>query len=111
VKVNPLGVEAYRQSGAMSKRGDSPNKAVSDSAQSPHNIQITRPGGMTSAVNAVQTKASPSLLAGILSSEEKDLLVKHFARFGDKAAEGPTYSASTRINAPVVTGLKVDVKG
>ena len=110
MKVNPLGVEAYRQAGAMTRKGDG-HQAVSDSAQPVKHIQVTRPGGAGPEINAVQSKTSPSLLTGILSSEEKDLLVKHFARFGDKAADGPIYSTSVKTNMPVITGLKVDVKG
>ena len=111
MNINPLGVEAYRQAGDVTvKKGDS-RKAASEAARSSTNGQVTLPGHSSADIGAVQAQASPSVLTNILSTEEKDLLIKNFARFGDKPAEASIYGTAAKTTASVVTGAKVDITG
>jgi len=109
VRINTVPIEAYRQTGspASQKTGAEttekfPLKRNQDAST------VILPGSNGVGTQAVQAQKSPSLLAGVLSSDERSLLVQYFGRFGDSQA-GPIYRNDPGARETVITGQNLDV--
>ena len=87
MKINPVGVEAYRKAGAANSHE---RQAAIDASQVQTQANIILPGTGTD-IGSVRAQMSPSILGNALSLDEKEQLTKYFARFGDKPAEPPVY--------------------
>jgi hypothetical protein len=110
VKIHAVPIEAYRQTaGVASKKNQALTQEQAESQRADRRDVVTIPVGRESESLAVKAPVSPSLLEGVLSSEEKDALIKHFARFGD-SRQSQIYGAGAHAHAAVGTGAKVDVK-
>ena len=107
MKINPVGVEAYRKAGAANSHE---RQAAIDASQVQAQANIILPGTGTD-IGSVRAQMSPSILGNALSLDEKELLTKFFARFGDKPAEPPVYGTRAQAKSQTITGLKVDLKG
>jgi hypothetical protein len=111
VKINAVPIEAYRQTaGVASKQNQAPAREQDGLQRADRKDVISIPVGRESESLAVKAPVSPSLMEGVLSSEEKNELIKHFARFGDVQKQSPIYGAGAQASAAVGTGYQVDVK-
>ena len=111
MKIHAVPIEAYRQTaGVASKKNQAPAQEQTGLQRTDRRDVVSIPIGRESESLAVKAPVSPSLLEGVLSSEEKDVLIRHFARFGDDQQQSTIYSAGTQTGASVATGTKVDVK-
>jgi hypothetical protein len=108
MKINSVPIEVYRQIGNQTPRkaetGPGPGLDTKPTGRAD---AVTVPGRPAAAV----APASPSLLSGVLSGEEKEMLTAFFARFGDAPDQARTYGVDARTAHPPLTGLRLDVKG
>ncbi len=107
MKINPVGVEAYRKANAANSH-DRQNAV--DASRAKSETSITLPGAGVD-VGSIRVPSAQSILASALSSDEKVLLTKFFARFGDKPEDPPVYGTRAQTKSQTRTGLKVDLKG
>jgi len=110
VKINTVPVEAYRQIGKTEAGKNRSPQEKFDLNRSGSSEKITLPGTNDARAEGVRAKEAPSLLEGVLSPDEKDALVKHFARFGDNGNESPIYERGRQPGRQVGTGIRLDVK-
>lgn len=107
MRINTVPVEAYRQaSNQSSKKNEAAAQDNLSTAQ-----KITLPGINSTDAGSVKAPQAPSLLSGVLSSEETTMLVKHFARFGDSRESSPIYGTDARAQSGIQIGVRLDVKG
>jgi len=112
VRINTVPVEAYRQANNLSaKKSEVGNKDSVDTQNASEVKTVTLPGNNQVEVSSLKIQRSPSLLQGVLSAEEKDMLSKYFARFGDSADSSGIYDPSAQESEVAITGSKVDLKG
>jgi hypothetical protein len=112
VKVNPAGIDAYRQIGRTDPGGDTAgDRAIKKTPSGIKTEKISLPGTPNGSTPAVRVANGPSLLAGILSPDEKSALVKNFARFGDTPGSAAVYGTRANTQQPTLVGQKVDLKG
>ncbi len=109
MRINTAPVEAYRQAGHQTLKKN--NQADFDLNKAAQGETITLPGSNESESAAIRAAKSPSILSGVLSSEEKSMLVKHFSMYGDSPESTKIYSTDARTGASGLTGLKVDLTG
>lgn len=107
MRINTVPVEAYRQA---SKQSSTKNEAAAKDDLSQAQ-KITLPGMNDADAGSIKAPQAPSLLSGVLSSEETTMLVKHFARLGDSQESSQMYGTDARVRAGAQTGIKLDVKG
>jgi hypothetical protein len=111
VRINTVPVEAYQQAGSQTLRKNE-SAAEQTDAKRPSSLEkIILPGVNGAEAESLKIPSSPSMLDGVLSSEEKTLLVRHFARFGDSLESTQIYGTNARVRAGALTGMKLDVKG
>lgn len=108
MKITALPIDVYRQAGAFST--DKRDAAASTAAGTPKNGTVTVPGNAVTGAGAVAAGRGPSPFSGVLSSEEKGLLMKYFARFGDETPAAPAYGGDSRGAQTAFTGGNLDVK-
>jgi hypothetical protein len=109
MKITALPIDVYRQAGAFS--ADTRDAAAaSTTAGARKNGSVTLPVHAATAAETVAAGRGPSPFAGVLSTEEKNLLMKYFARFGDAAPAAPAYGVESRGNQAAFTGANLDVK-
>lgn len=108
MRINATPVEAYRQSGQQLKKN---HQAEFDLNKAAQQDTITLPGSKDSNSISVKAAKSPSILASVLSSEEKTALVENFARYGDSPESTRTYGTNAKMGRSTLTGLKVDLTG
>ncbi|MDD4053125.1 MAG: hypothetical protein PHR28_14665 [candidate division Zixibacteria bacterium] len=109
MKITALPIDVYRQAGAFpTAKNDA--AVTADAAKAQKTGVITLPGNKETKAGAVAAQRGPSPFAGVLSTEEKTLLVKYFARFGDDAPTAPAYGVEARTNPVTFTGINLDVK-
>lgn len=109
MKINTLPIDLYRQVGASgANRRDAAGTSTATAAGK--NGVVRLPAGSVSAAEAVSVTRGPSPFAGVLSIEEKNLLVKYFARFGDDMPAAPAYGRESRGSQETFTGANLDVK-
>lgn len=112
MKINAAPIEIYRQASALtSGKTTGPDQRDIGSAGQTRTEVITLPGTNTASPPAVTVTRGPSPFAGVLSAEEKTLLVKYFARFGDSAEAAPGYTLEAKPHQPVNTGRTLDIRG
>jgi len=112
MKINTVPVEAYRQAGNTTVRRPHTEQGEPTAAgKSNRPDTITLPGANSAEAQSLKLNLSPSALSSVLSSEEKNMLVKHFARFGDGGQEAPTYGTDAKPSESQLTGLAVDLRG
>ena len=112
MKIATAPIEIYRQASAIaSKKADDAAQNLPGSRGAAASRSLTLPSANPPEVAQVTVPKGPSLLNGALSSDEKQLLVKYFARFGDTVEAPPTYSPVARPAVAYLTGQKVDVRG
>lgn len=109
MKITALPIDVYRQAGAF-PAGKKDGAVTTDAAGTQKAGVITLPGNKDAKAAAVAAQRGPSPFAGVLSAEEKNLLVKYFARFGDDAPSAPVYGVEARNNPATFTGINLDVK-
>lgn len=110
MKIHAVPIEAYRQIAGTPVQKDQaaqPEQSRARRPDRPEKVIIT--GGLDRAVPSVHAAVSPPLLEGVLSADEKDMLLRHFARFGDAGEQSRIYGTGARTEA-AGTGLKVDLK-
>ncbi|MEZ5359452.1 MAG: hypothetical protein R3F48_11575 [Candidatus Zixiibacteriota bacterium] len=105
MRINATPVEAYRQSGQQLKN----RQAEFDLNKAAQQGTITLPGMKDDNSVSVKAAKSPSILAGVLSSEEKTALIEHFARYGDSPESTRIYGTNAKVGESTLTGLKVDL--
>ncbi len=111
MKINSVPIEVYRQTaGVASKQNQAPAREQDGLQRADRKDVVSIPVGRESESLAVKAPVSPSLMEGVLSPEEKNELMKHFARFGDTQQPSPIYGAGAQARAAVGTGYQVDVK-
>lgn len=111
MKINTVPIEVYRQTaGVASKQGQAPPREKDGLQRTDRKELVSIPVGRESESLAVKAPVSPSLMEGVLSPDEKDALIKHFARFGDVKQQSQIYGAGAQTRAAVGTGYQVDVK-
>jgi hypothetical protein len=111
VRINTVPVEAYRQAGSQNLKKNDSAAEQPDAKRASSLEKIILPGVNGAEAASLKVPASPSMLDGVLSSEEKTLLVRHFARFGDSLESTQIYGTNARVRAGALTGMKLDVKG
>jgi hypothetical protein len=112
VTIKAVPVEAYRQANDYSAtKSEAGKKEKLDPKKTSQSDRITLPGVNDAQVASIKLEKPQSLLSGILSSEERDLLVKYFARFGDAPESSQIYGTDAWATSASETGLKVDLKG
>lgn len=112
MKINNAPVDAYRQNaGQIPVRKQEELKSNTDSGQVSGLKKITLPEGSVARPAAVKIDRGPSILSSILSSDERNLLVKHFARFGDAPDSTNLYGTDARERDSIETGIRLDLKG
>ena len=112
MNISATPVEAYRQTNDQSiKKEAGVKKDNTDSQKVEQSDKVTIPGRRAADTLSIKLEKSPSLLSQVLSSEEKDLLVKYFARFGDETPDSQLYSLDARTKAAPQIGMRVDVRG
>jgi len=112
VTIKAVPVEAYRQANNYSAaKSETGKKEELDPKKASRSDKITLPGVNDAQVGSIKLEKPPSLLSGVLSSEERDLLVKYFARFGDTPESSQIYGTDARTSKTPATGFKVDLKG
>ena len=111
MRIHTVPVEAYRQAGAVTpKKAETESTGSAQLEKKAQPTKIILPGGSQTEAGSIRADRSPSLLADVLSPDEKDLLVKYFARFGDSGATSPVYNSDSRQGKAPLTGLRLDVK-
>ena len=111
MKIATVQIHIYRQASTIaSKRADDAAQNL-PGTRSAASRSVTLPSANPAEAASVTVPKGPSLLSGALSSEEKELLVRYFARFGDTVEAAPTYSPVARPAVAYLTGQKVDVRG
>ncbi len=112
MKINSTPVDAYRiNSGQIPAQKQPEPSSNAGSNQVAGLKKISLPGRANNRPAAVKLDRGPSLLGNILSSDERDLLVKHFARFGDAPDSTNLYGTDARERDSIETGMRVDLKG
>ncbi|MCK5127145.1 MAG: hypothetical protein KAR42_12900 [candidate division Zixibacteria bacterium] len=111
MKINTTPVEAYRQSGNQTLRKSPGAQPELDLNKAADKDKITIPGSGDNNVGSVHVAKSPSILSSVLSSDEKQMLTKHFARYGDAPESTRVYGTDARTHASGMTGMKVDLTG
>ena len=112
MNISATPVEAYRQnSDQLVKKESGVKKDNVNASRSQQAEKVTIPGKTTADKLSLKLEKSPSMLSQVLSSEEKDLLAKHFARFGDEVPNSQIYSTNARTKTTPQAGVRVDVKG
>ncbi len=109
MKITALPIDVYRQAGAF-PAGKKDSAVAPDAAGAQKAGLITVPGSKEATAAAVAAQRGPSPFAGVLSTEEKNLLIKYFARFGDDAPTSAAYTVESRGNPVTFTGINLDVK-
>jgi hypothetical protein len=110
VKVNAVPIEAYRRTAGIGARRNESSAQEQAGAKRPGRPEkVTVTSSREAAAPSVQARISPSLLEGVLSAEEKNELIRHFARFGDTYQESQIYGSKERVDT-AGTGIRVDVK-
>jgi hypothetical protein len=109
MKITALPIDVYRQAGAF-PAGRNDAVVTPDAGGAQKAGAITLPGNTETKAGAVAAQRGSSPFAGVLSGEEKNLLVKYFARFGDDAPSAPAYGADSRSSQVTFTGINLDVK-
>lgn len=111
MKINSVPIEVYRQTaGVAPKQNQAPTRQQDGLQRADRKDVVSIPVGRESESLAVKAPVSPSLMEGVLSPEEKNELMKHFARFGDAQRQPPIYGSTAQTRAAVGTGYQVDVK-
>ena len=112
MNISATPVEAYRQTNdqLVKKETGIKNDNI-ESQKAERSEKVAIPGRKNADTLALKLEKSPSLLSQVLSSDEKDLLVKYFARFGDEAPDSQVYNTDARTKAAPLTGIRVDVRG
>jgi hypothetical protein len=111
LKINTVPVEAYRQASNQTIKKNQSAEEQAKSGQGAKTKTITLPGLTDAEAVSIKAPASPSLLEGVLSTEEKTALVKHFARFGDSQDSSQIYGTNARTTDGAQTGIRLDVRG
>lgn len=112
MKIATVPLEAYRQSGDISRKSTTAGDKSADAADKAAQIKtITFPGRASGEAESLKVRQSPSFFESVLTTDEKNELVKHFARFGDAAMSSQIYDPGARVGPSVQTGLNVDFKG
>jgi hypothetical protein len=108
VKINAVPIEAYRQTAGAATRHEATagEQAGAERPDRPETVTISNKND--AAAPRVRATVSPSLLEGVLSVEEKNELIRHFARFGDAGQEARLYGAGSRTES-ASTGIRVDL--
>ena len=111
MKINSVPIEAYRQSAEITSRpnptASHERPAVDGAGKPPAPARIA-----DGAREAVGTAAPPTsqIIGNVLSTEERELLVKYFARFGDQQASTPIYGRDVQAKPTPIIGQKLDVR-
>ena len=109
--IRAVPVEIYRQTGESLSRKDSAGRREQVGIDRNYPVEaLTIPQESSTEDISLRVAQGPSLLRETLSTEEKSLLEKYFARFGDTPQDSPVYSTDARTRPLPLTGLKVDVK-
>ena len=112
MKITSVPIEAYRQAGDVAARkAEVGNRSADAAKESSKPNSITLPGKVAGEVDSLKIHQSPALLQGVLSPEEKNVLIQYFARFGDSMQSTQLYNPGAKISQSAQTGLKVDFKG
>jgi hypothetical protein len=112
VKINTSPVEAYRQVGNLTEnKKNIGHKDELSTDRTSGQENITLPASRQTEAESIKVVKSPSLLRGVLSSEEEDTLFRYFARFGDSQESSQIYSTDARAKNQTATGIRVDLKG
>ena len=112
MRINTVPVEAYRQTNNLATRKNEAGDKSSVNTRNASDLKtVTLPGNNQVEVSTLKAQRSPSLLQGVLSAEEKDMLSMYFARFGDSAGSSGIYDPNAQPGALAITGSKVDLKG
>jgi len=111
VRINTIPVEAYRRTNETVAGKKQAADEKPDIGKAPKTQKIILPGVNTAEAGSIKVPSSPSLLNGVLTVEEKTLLMRHFARFGDSPESTQIYGTNARVDAGTLTGIKLDVKG
>lgn len=112
MRINTVPVEAYRQTNNLATRkSEAGDKGSIDTRNASDTKTVILPGNNQVEVGTLKAQRSPSLLQGILSAEEKDMLSTYFARFGDSADSSGIYAPNAQEGESAITGSKVDLKG
>lgn len=111
MKINTVPVETYRRaSNQIINKNQSAEEQVGAN-QAAKNATITLPGPTDAEAGSIKATVSPSLLAGMLTVEEKAALVKNFARPGDSQATSQIYGTNARKADGIQIGGRLDVRG
>jgi hypothetical protein len=111
VKIHSVPIEAYRQTAEISSR---PSPAASqerpgvDRAGKPPTS--ARPADGARDAGGMTAPATSQIIGNVLSVEERGMLVKYFARFGDQQASTPIYGRDVQAQQTPVIGQKLDVR-
>jgi hypothetical protein len=107
MKINPVGIQSYRQLGTSPRRPETESDATEQSraAASMTISPQDRTDGSRLAVKAPQTD-----FAQALSEEERVALELLFNRFRDASRFGPGYEATATANTESGVGRFIDVK-
>ena len=111
MNISATQVEAYRQANDQTLKKDAGiknDKAESQKTERAEKVVI--PGRKEVGDLSLKLEKSTSLINQVLSSEEKDLLVKYFSRFGDEAQDSQIYSTDARTKVAPQVGVRVDIK-
>lgn len=110
MKINAVPIEAYRQAAGIGvSKNETPAQEQTGARRPDRSEKVTISNKSDAAAPSVQAPSSPSLLEGVLSVEEKNELIRHFARFGDAGQESQLYGTGSRSES-ANTGIRVDVK-
>jgi len=111
VKIHSVPIEAYRQAAEISSR-PSPGASQERPGVDRAGIPPASARAADMARDAVGMVAPPTsqIIGNVLSVEEKELLVKYFARFGDQQASTPIYGRDVQAKPTPIIGQKLDVR-
>lgn len=111
MRISTVPIEAYRQATtAAAEKDRAASQETTDPKQTVVVEKIFLPGINDADAGSVRVTSAPSFLGSVLTGEEQDMLVRHFARFGDSLDRPPVYGHGARSSSQAGTGIKVDVK-
>jgi hypothetical protein len=111
VNISATQVEAYRQANEQTLKKEAGIKSDNAEPQKTERAdKVIIPGRKDVGDLSLKLEKSTSLINQILSSEEKELLVKYFSRFGDEVQNSQIYSTDARTKVAPQIGMRVDIK-
>lgn len=111
MKINTIPVEAYRQAGQnITQKDEAAGKKAAGLQDAENSASVTIAGQQWQDTYALKLDCSANVLQEALSGEERDALMQHFARYGDRVEDDGLYGTGVQARQAVQVGQKLDVR-